>query len=121
MMLANSNNKYDVDGIPTDAMAAPLTRMSMQSRRSSDGHSRNFSGSFNMQSPVATRRSEERLIHNYDVENGGERFALGNLDEDSEEDESSGGSGRKRTSFENGKIRAVDFAGKTNGDAERKR
>lgn len=120
--MIDNGNKFDVDGIPTDGMAAPLTRRSMQARRSSDLHRRSASLT-TMNSPggyAQNRRSEERLMHSYDVEAGRERdhFGLSHLTEDSDED--SGGSGNKRTSFEvengtNGGIqhprrtRAVDF------------
>ncbi|KAF2148312.1 DUF803-domain-containing protein [Myriangium duriaei CBS 260.36] len=92
--------KYDVDGIPTDGMAAPLTRRSMQARRSGDSHRRSGSLTF---SPNAARRSEERLMHNYDIEQQGiDRYGLSDLaeDEEDDDDEGSGSSGHKRTSFD---------------------
>lgn len=119
-----NGSKYDVDGIPTDGMGAALTRRSMQARRSSDTtHRRSLSGSLSLNGYSATggvggsgrvrslsggagvdgRRSEERLIHSYDVEAAGadaNHFGLGDLAEDSDEDAGSGGSGGKRTSFD---------------------
>ncbi|KAF2222540.1 magnesium transporter NIPA-domain-containing protein [Elsinoe ampelina] len=98
-MLAAGNSRYEIDGIPTDAMAAPLTRRSMQARRSGDSHSR--SGSLNFGSPDDRRKIQERLMHNYDVERASEdRYGLSDLAEDEEDDDASGGSGKKRTSFD---------------------
>lgn len=94
-------SKYDMDGIPTDGMAAPLTRRSMQARRSGDSHGR--SGSLNFGSPEYARRSQDRLMHQYDPERASmDRYGLGDLaeDEEDDDDQGSGGSGRKRTSFD---------------------
>ncbi|GAM90724.1 hypothetical protein ANO11243_087690 [Dothideomycetidae sp. 11243] len=101
-MMASGSSKYDMDGIPTDGMAAPLTRLSMQARRSGDSHRR--SGSLNF-SPDTARRSQERLMHNYDMERQSmDRYGLSDLaeDEEDDDDEGSGGSGHKRTSFDRG-------------------
>ena len=91
----------EVDGIPTDPLGAIQTRMSMQSRRSSEDprnpHRR--SNSWSLRSPMtgkfAPPGDQQHLMHSYDVEAQG----LSDLAEDSDED--SGQSGRKRTSFEN--------------------
>lgn len=99
-MQASGASKYDLDGIPTDGMAAPLTRRSMQARRSGDSHRRSNSITF---SPDVARRSQERLIHNYDLERQSlDRYGLSDLaeDEEDDDDEGSGSSGRKRTSFD---------------------
>jgi len=95
-MLGADSDGFDVEGIPTDGLATALTRRSMQARRSSDAHRRSLSGSVSFPSG---RRSAERLMHDYDLENG-ERFGLSGLDEDDEEEVGSGDSGRKRTSFD---------------------
>lgn len=96
-MLAGEGNKYEVDGIPTDGMAMPLTRRSMTIRRSIDGHRRSGSLGMTPISPSA-RRSQEDLMRGYDVERGHDQFGLTDLTEDSDED--SGGSGKKRTSYD---------------------
>jgi len=95
-MLGADTNGFDVEGIPTDGLATALTRRSMQARRSSDAHRRSLSGS--MSFPPG-RRSGERLMHDYDLENG-QKFGLTGLDEDDEEEVGSADSGRKRTSFD---------------------
>lgn len=102
-MQLNNSSMYDIDGIPTDAMAAPLTRRSMQARRSSDAHRRSGSSNLSLYGGASGRRSGDRdregLMHNYDVEsaNGDSRFGLGDLAEDSDEED-----GPKRTSFSDG-------------------
>lgn len=94
-MLGGEASTYDVDGIPTDGLAALTTRRSIQARRSSDGHRRSVSGSV----PFGHgRRSQDRLIHNYDLERDADQFGLADLDDD--EEDGSGDSGRKRTSFD---------------------
>ncbi|TKX19638.1 magnesium transporter NIPA-like protein 4 [Elsinoe australis] len=100
-MLNKGASRYDVDGIPTDAMAAPLTRRSMQSRRSGDTHSRSGSISYGVGNADGRRSSQDRLMHNYDLERADEdRYGLSDLAEDDDEDDASGGSGKKRTSFD---------------------
>ncbi|PNS15162.1 hypothetical protein CAC42_8163 [Sphaceloma murrayae] len=96
-MLAKGASRYEIDGIPTDGMAAPLTRRSMQARRSGDGHSR--SGSLSFGSPELGRRSREGLMHHYEERGSEDRYGLSDLTED-DEDDTSGGSGKKRTSFD---------------------
>ncbi|GAB7341887.1 hypothetical protein MBLNU457_g0199t1 [Dothideomycetes sp. NU457] len=95
LMLGGETSAYDVDGIPTDGLAALTTRRSIQARRSSDAHRRSISGSISF---GHGRRSEDRLIHNYDIERDADQFGLADLDEDDEE--GSGDSGTKRTSFD---------------------
>ena len=93
----------EVDGIPVDGLSGLQTRMSMQARRSGDlGHRR--SDSWSLRSPGGLhsgRRKpsgdQQHLMHSYDIEASG----LSELAEDSDED-TSGSSGKKRTSFENG-------------------
>jgi hypothetical protein len=87
MQLNGNGSRFDLDGIPTDPMSGPLTRRSMQARRSSDAQRRR-SNSINLS--FASRRSgddggREALMHNYDVEatNGG--FSLGDLADSDEE------------------------------------
>ncbi|EMC92053.1 hypothetical protein BAUCODRAFT_274873 [Baudoinia panamericana UAMH 10762] len=107
--MMNGGGKYHaVDGIPVDGVAGLSTRLSMQARRSGDeGHRR--SGSWSLRSPItASGRGDsgvrygsgdqqQHLMHSYDVEAN----ALGGLaEEDSDDEESSGYSNRKRTSFE---------------------
>jgi len=94
LMLGGEGSSYDVDGIPTDGMAALTTRRSIQARRSSEGHRRSISGSISF---GHGRRSEDRLIHNYDIERDADQFGLADLDDD---EDGSGDSGRKRTSFD---------------------
>jgi hypothetical protein len=87
MQLNGNGSRFDLDGIPTDPMSGPLTRRSMQARRSSDAQRRR-SNSINLS--FASRRSgddggREALMHNYDVEatNGG--FSLGDLADSDDE------------------------------------
>lgn len=102
---------HDVDGIPTDGLAGLQTRLSMQSRRSGEGHRR--SNSWSLRSPNtgrsvrtsadygaahATRGEHQHMLHSYDIEAN----TLGDLAEDSDEDTTSG-SNHKRTSFDNGR------------------
>lgn len=103
---------HDVDGIPTDGLAGLQTRLSMQSRRSGEGHRR--SNSWSLRSPntgrsrasadygVAhpTRGEQQNMLHSYDIEAA--QHTLGDLAEDSDEDTTSG-SNHKRTSFDNGR------------------
>ncbi|KAJ9664108.1 hypothetical protein H2201_005348 [Coniosporium apollinis] len=81
------------DAAPTDGLAGAMTRRSMHSRRSSDagGHRRASSGAYKMGDRTGLMRDFER-----DVE--AQSFGLADLAEDSDED--TGGSGRKRTSFD---------------------
>ena len=97
-----SEGKFE-DAVPTDGIAGLQTRRSMQIRRSIDHHRRVSSGS----TPFPRMSSDrERLMHGYDVEEGHHGFALGDLAEDSaEEDEEEAGTPRKRTSFDDGQIR----------------
>lgn len=87
MQLNGNGSRFDLDGIPTDPMSGPLTRRSMQARRSSEAQHRR-SNSLNLS--FAGRRSgdhdREALMHNYDVEatNGG--FSLGDLADSDDED-----------------------------------
>lgn len=74
------------NGIPTDGMSGITTRHSMQLRRSGDGHYRNSSGSINL-----SAGDRDRLIHNYDTENG---VRLHDIGEDSDDENG------KRTSFD---------------------
>lgn len=133
-------SRYDLDGIPTDGMAAPLTRRSMQARRSSEATTHSRSGSLNLgggggryrkdstgRGSADGRGDREALMHSYDLESGGgdARFGLADLAEDSDEEVSSGGSGNKRTSFGDGapqrpkKSRALEFASvRTKGSAD---
>ena len=102
--------RYELDGIPTDALAAPLTRRSMQHRRSGSIHS-----------PELPRHSQDRLMHNYDLDRQSmERYALADLveDEDDEDDEGSGSSSRKRTSFD--RIDAARPNGRLSGSGARR-
>ncbi|KAI6808376.1 DUF803-domain-containing protein [Hortaea werneckii] len=91
--------KYsEVDGIPVDGMSGLSTRMSMQGRRSVDGHHRR-SNSWSLRSPItgqfegagARGSSNNHLMHSYDMEASN----LADLAEDSDEDSSG-----KRTSFD---------------------
>lgn len=68
------------NGVPTDGMAGLATRHSMQLRRSDEGHYRTSSGSINL-----ANGDRQRLIHNYDRENG--HVDLHDLGEDSEEED----------------------------------
>lgn len=84
-------SEYDVDGIPTDGMAASLTRRSMQARRSSDAHRR--SGSLNLYSPTFSNNrtsgdaDRQGLMHNYDLESqNGDKFGLADLAEDDDDE-----------------------------------
>lgn len=109
--ISEAGGRYEMDGIPTDGLAAPLTRLSMQHRRSVDSHHRR-SNSLPF-SPEGPRRSQERLIHNFDLERQSmDRYALADLaeDEDDDDDEGSGSSSRKRTSFDR-----LDAAARING------
>ncbi|GAB7348796.1 hypothetical protein MBLNU459_g7516t3 [Dothideomycetes sp. NU459] len=113
-MQLNNNSMYDIDGIPTDAMAAPLTRRSMQARRSSDAHRRSGSLNLSLYGGANGRRSGDRepdregLMHNYDLEsaNGDARFGLGDLTEDSDEDPLNGRSSPNGHVASNGPVRA---------------
>ncbi|GME25038.1 hypothetical protein BKCO1_2200089 [Neofusicoccum parvum] len=83
-------NKFG-DAVPTDGIATFQTRRSMQSRRSDES---GFAGRGSL-------GDRERLMRSYDQRDfdmeEGQAFGLGDLADDSEEDD---GSGRKRTSFE---------------------
>jgi hypothetical protein len=89
------------DAPPSDAISGFPTRYSMQSRRSMDSGFRSpFLPGGGNRSRNGSRHdlSESRaMMHDYDVEN---QFELGDLVEDSDEAESGGGAGRKRTSFD---------------------
>ncbi|KAG9691560.1 DUF803-domain-containing protein, partial [Aureobasidium melanogenum] len=86
MQLNGNGSRYDLDGIPTDPMSGPLTRRSMQARRSSDAHRRSNSLNLSFAGRRSGDRDREALMHNYDIEatNGG--FSLGDLAESDEED-----------------------------------
>lgn len=94
----------EVDGIPTDGLTGLQTRLSMQSRRSGDeGHRRSLS--WGLRSP-ATRgpraTSGEHMMHSYDVEANN----LGDLAEDSDEEDGNGRQGQKGLmNGGNGKVR----------------
>ncbi|KAK5122644.1 hypothetical protein LTR85_003907 [Meristemomyces frigidus] len=111
-------NYSEVDGIPVDGLTGLATRMSMQGRRSGDeGHRR--SNSWNLRSPITgggnglgrfgSAGDNQLLMHSYDVEAN----SLGDLAEDSESEETSNSSGRKRTSFEdaNGRRQVMNGTG----------
>lgn len=83
-MHLSNGSPFDLDGIPTDSMSAPLTRRSMQARRSSDAQRRSNSLNLNF----AARSSDhdrEALMHNYDVEASNGGFGLGDLAESDDE------------------------------------
>lgn len=85
-MGGGENRDYDADGIPTDGMAAILTRRSSQARRSSDAHRRSHSGSLSYVGRRSGDNSREGLMHNYDLESAHpDHFGLGDLAEDDEE------------------------------------
>lgn len=98
----------EVDGIPTDGLTGLQTRLSMQSRRSTDeGHRRSLS--WNMRSSATASRpgratSGEHMMHSYDMEANN----LGDLAEDSDEEDGSrnGQNGQKgMMNGSNGKLR----------------
>ena len=71
-------------GAPTDGVAVLQTRISMQSRRSTDPHAtRNGSISF----PRGSRGDRERLMHSYSFDQEDGRYALADLAGDESEDE----------------------------------
>jgi len=81
------SHKYE-DAAPTDGIAGIQTRISMQLRRSVDaGRHSNGSSGF-------ARSDRERLIHEYDAENG--PFNLGDLAEDSDDESDKGPPQNKR-------------------------
>ena len=92
-----SQGKFE-DAVPTDGIAGLQTRRSMQRRRSVE-HARTASGSSSFPRLSSDR---ERLMRAYDAEEGHHSFALGDLAEDSEEEADTP---RKRTSFDDGKVR----------------
>ncbi|KAL1296705.1 hypothetical protein AAFC00_000180 [Neodothiora populina] len=99
---------YDVDGIPTDGVAASLTRRSIQARRSSDLHRRSTSGSFAYVGRRSGDNSREGLMHNYDLESAnGDRFGLGELSEEPDESD-----GDHRRSFGDGQLNGGGANGK---------
>lgn len=76
------HGRTESGGIPTDGIASLQTRLSMQSQRRSQDPRRLSQGSINFSSPATPR---DRLMHCFDVENGG--FALSDLpEEDDNED-----------------------------------
>lgn len=95
----DGRGKYaEVDGIPIDGITGLQTRLSMQARRSEDGsHGHARQGSWSLRSPITgvPRRSQDNVMHSYDVEANN----LGDLAEDS--DESDG----KRTSFDDAELK----------------
>lgn len=115
--------KYsEVDGIPVDGLTGLATRMSMQGRRSGDeGHRR--SNSWHLRSPITGGASghgrfgssgdNQHLMHSYDLEANN----LGDLAEDSEDEETSNDSGRKRTSFEDANGHRQVMNGTSEGSA----
>lgn len=90
-------NKFG-DAPPTDGIAGYQTRRSLQARRSS------IESAFRRES----MGDREGLMHGYDLEN---QFSLGELTEDTDED--GDGQGRKRTSFDDGRL-----AARSNGSAK---
>lgn len=98
----DARGKYhEVDGIPTDGLAGLQTRMSMQARRSGEGHRR--STSWTLRTGGGRYGNDPTALHAYDVE----AHNLHDLADDSDEDTSGGDSARKRTSFDDGSGRRV--------------
>lgn len=116
-MMGGRDTEYDVDGIPTDGMAASLTRRSMQSRRSIDAHRRSGSGSLYGGS-IARRsgdRDREALMHHYDLESAnGDRFGLAHLTEEPDSDDE-----HKRPSFGERQINGSPTIGKIRSNRTR--
>lgn len=84
-MQLNNNSRFDLDGIPTDSMSAPLTRRSMQARRSSEAHRRSGSLSLSFADRRSNDRDREGLMHNYDVEASTANFGLADIESDDED------------------------------------
>ncbi|MCJ1355940.1 MAG: hypothetical protein MMC33_005933 [Icmadophila ericetorum] len=83
------HGRIESGGIPTDAIAGLQTRLSMQSQRRSQDPRRGSQGSIKFSSPATPR---DRLMHSFDVENGG--FALSDLQEENDSEDGMDGPDR---------------------------
>ena len=83
------HGRIESGGIPTDAIAGLQTRLSMQSQRRSQDPRRGSQGSINF---IIRGTPRDRLMHSFDVENGG--FALSDLQEENDSEDGMDGPDR---------------------------